>query len=325
MARFQEVSPFSGVDESVTPTGIIVPWGPGNFNLVRLTGGLGIPVRPPLGSSITIDEMTGIDLLPIALQLGLSGVAAPSLRTLLGERLFMISGTLPVSNVRVRAGSDTLRIAVLKPRPVKLSIRPVQVRDPNNPNGALVYHSKQPFDVNAMVAQMNNVWTPQANVVFTLVSSTPVPLIDEPKLAKIMGLTEEERPAVLPEAVNMTQFKGLLIDNRDKNADLTMFLVERVAEGQVRNLTYTGGLTHLEPGFAISLISDSRTKEPLLKLLMAHEAGHFVGNMAHTDDAEDEKFRPLDKRKQLMVNGGASLGYQLIPFDLVIQRFNKQS
>jgi hypothetical protein len=333
MAKFQEVTPFSGVDESATPTGIVVPLGPGRgkFNIVRLTDGRGIKPRPLPGSPIKIDEITGADaLMRAAVTFG--GSIVPPLSM---DRTFLISGIVSGTNFQVQAmdprgfALDTLQIAVLKPRPVKLSIRPIQVR---SPQGGLVYHSKVSFDANAMVDQMNSIWTPQANVVFTLVSSNPAQVIDEAKIGNLLGKSlgpAFQGPAPLPETVNIHVLKDLLIENVDKNADLTMFLVQSCSKGETGNTLSVHGVTDWGPGWAFSLIGDWRAKEPAL---MAHEAGHFLGNMRdHTDDADDDKGDPKDKRRQLMVNGGATLvnsdgsaGYKLIPFDLAIKRFNPQ-
>jgi hypothetical protein len=290
-----------------------VPKGPGpaKFNLVRLTDGQGLSVRPLPGAQFKAEEIKGV-LNFFAWSQMLQGLP-PS------DRVFMISGIVPSTTGVLQAmddqrriALDTLQVAVLKPRTVKLSIRPIQVR---SPQGALVNHSKEPVDANAMVDQMNAIWTPQANVVFTLVSSTPAQLTDEARIAKILRLSAPTAP--LPQIVNKTLFNDLLTENKDKNADLTMFLVERASIGPQTNAQIVNGATL----HGTSLISDSRAKEPLL---MAHEAGHFLGNDSGHTDEPDPDGTVKDKRKQLMVTGGATLGYSLVPFDLAIALFNRQ-
>ena len=329
MAKFKEYTPFQGVDESAPPTGIIVPMGPGpgKFNLVRLAGGQGIrPQPPPSAPTIKIEDVTEAG--------NFLGAAALHSPLLPGDKLFKISGSLPLTT-QVQAGGDTLQIAVVKQRTVKLAIRPVQVRDPQNPN-ALVNHSKVPIgDIDAMVDQMNAIWTPQANVVFTLVPSTPVQLTDETRIGNIAGQSlgaAFQTPSPLPVEVNIDVFRDYLFDNRDPNAHLTMFLVQGCARGsQTAPDRGDNGVSQWLPGAAwgISLISDARAQSPAL---MAHEAGHFLGDLRrHTDDTtQDEKgnYVVLDKRKQLMIRGGGTFAYSemgsiLIPYDLVINRFNK--
>jgi len=310
MIEFKEVVPFSGVDTSKTPKGIIVPLGPGptKFNMVRLTNGQGVSVVLRGGANIKVEKLGWLWGYFLRLP------SPPS------DRLFKISSILPSQNGYLEAMDpggftlDRLNVAVLKQKEVKLSIRPIQVL---NPQGNLVYHSKAPFNFKDMVDQMNSVWTPQANVVFTLVSSNPVPLIDEARNAKLMNMAPNYTPPALKGPMNIEVFKDLLIENKDRSAQLTMFLVERVAQGPTGNVIYPSGATI----DGVSLISDNRARLPLL---MAHEAGHFLGQEGHTDDPDDANKRAKDPRQQLMVNGGADLGYKLIPFDLVVTRFNKQ-
>ncbi|HEV2188564.1 MAG TPA: hypothetical protein VGR70_15245 [Stellaceae bacterium] len=329
MARFQEIFSCWGVTETdargVPNAGIIVPIGPApdKFNLVRLTDGRGLRVGPA-GSPITVDEITERDrviTMPSAKGLMVLPVAPFTTR---GDRLFKISGQVPGTNFWVEARGNgggptlTLKVAVLKPRPVKLAIKPVLVRDPLT--GAPTPHSKVPYDFNAMVDQMNAVWTPQANVVFTLVSSFPAVFTDEARIAKSVGVTSTDPKIIaFPEDVDLNTYIDLLNENKDKNANLTMFLVKFCSSGS----NHGEGWTRVADG--VSLISDKRTEIPEL---MAHEAGHFLGGRKfdhmHTDDlllpdAKDKNDN--DKRLQLMHQGGPN--YK-VPFDLVNELFNPQ-
>jgi hypothetical protein len=60
---------------------------------------------------------------------------------------------------------------LMGPRPVTLSVRPIQRRIPST--DALVWDSQQPFDLTAMLDRINTIWIPQANVVFTCRDTTP--------------------------------------------------------------------------------------------------------------------------------------------------------
>ena len=331
MVKFQEIWSHWGVSESAGPTdptsaGIIVPRGPGSdkFNVVRLTDGQGLQVGPA-GSPITVDEIKDRDRV-----ISVPSVKGPLVLAVLpfthrGDRLFKISGNVPGTNFWVEAKRPggglplaKLTVAVLKPRPVKLSIRPIWVR--GGPfRTAVVPHSKKPFDFKVMVDQMNAVWTPQANVVFTLVSSPAVNLTDDAGIAKRIGITSTDPDTIsFPEIVNIRTYNEILNEYKDKNADLTMFLVKACSRGPVTSVEYGEGFTF--PPDEISLISDKRTEIPEL---MAHEAGHFLGSYPgfiywHSDEylkdnAEDKD--DTDKRLQLMHQGAPN--YK-IPFDLVI-------
>jgi hypothetical protein len=320
MAMFQEVFSSAGVDESVTPPGMIVPVDPAgkgdNFNIVRLTSTAGgkdftnlrLEAKPDI---LKIEPISGSVLLTLAsmaaITFGLAanfGVGANlPLTPRPDTRYFKISSKQPFRNVRVQALSSrgveaNLQVAVLKPRVVKLAIRPVMVL---GPDGTPVFHSTKPFDANAMVDQMNAIWTPQANVVFKLVSSAPAKLFDER-----LKLTEKDR---LKASVNITIFADLLVENKDKNADLTMFLVQWCAEN-LRNPDYPHGVTN--PALGISLIGDWRTQEPNMP---AHEAGHFLGFKNHTEDYKDRNPNDL-----VLMHGGAPS--PKINFNDAIKLFN---
>jgi hypothetical protein len=170
-----------------------------------------------------------------------------------------------------------------------------------------------------MVEQMNSIWTGQANVVFELVSSDPAPIDYEHRIAKILDLKMTDK-APLPAFVVLQRFADLFNGLKDKNADLTMFLVESAGDlsdpkAPYRTATRVSGIT--DSALGISLISDDRTS---LFELMAHEAGHRLGSLI----GKDGKFVRFGHRggpRDLMHEGGSTTAK--IPFHDVVDFFNR--
>jgi hypothetical protein len=319
-ASFEEVFAADGIDEDAQPfPGMILPVG--GAKIARLARGKSLQLQAP--RTLKIEELP--PLLPAILAGIPFGAANWLIHDALGDdRYFRISSSAPIAPRRaqvkaVAPGSSrpqaVLDVAVLKKRRVKLSIRPVQVSDPQ---GGLVFHSKKPFDIKEMVEQMNAIWTPQANVAFELVSSGPVPIVDDVEIARILRLNTS-KGASLPSMVVLQRFADLFSKLKDKSADLTMFLVESVGDlsnptALYARATVVAGATI--PGLGISLISDDRTK---LRELLAHEAGHFVGS--HTGpNGKLMDFGHRGGKRDLMQNGGSADAR--IPFNDVIRYFN---
>jgi hypothetical protein len=305
-AVFQEVVVSAGVDEEASPRpGMIVC--AGGSNIARLARGKGLQLQAP--RTLKLEELPSIPVLLAALlsPFKVASLAKPG--AFADARYFRISGSVPVrgplAQVKaVAAGTSrteaVLDVAVLKRRTVKLSIRPVQVRDPQ---GGLVFHSKKSFDTKAMVEQMNSIWTPQANVVFELVSSDPAQIVDGAEIAKILDL-KTSKDASLPAMVVLQRFAGVFNRLKDKSADLTMFLVEGVGDLPDPRFLYShakqvDGITDVMLG--ISLISDARTS---LHELMAHEAGHFIGSRSGRD-GKLMVFGHRGGKRDLMQQGGS--------------------
>jgi hypothetical protein len=319
-ASFEEVFAADGIDEDARPfPGMILPVG--GAKIARLARGKGLQLQAP--RTLKVEELS--PLLPAILAGIPMNAASWLIHDALGDdRYFRISGNAPIAPRRLQVkavapGSSkpqaVLDVAVLKMRKVKLSIRPVQIRDPQ---GALVFHSKKPFDIKEMVGQMNAIWTPQANVAFELVSSSPVQIVDEVEIAKILQLNASTG-VPLPEMVVLERFADLFSTFKDKGADLTMFLVESVGDLANPNALYSratvvAGATI--PALGISLIGDDRT---LLRELPAHEAGHFIGS--HTGrNGKLMDFGHRGGKYDLMKNGGSIVAR--IPFNDVIRYFN---
>jgi hypothetical protein len=284
MAKFSEVFSNSGVDENVTPTGMIVPVR--GSNIVRLDNGQDLEVIPAADSKlITIKKLSSAAV-------GAAQIVGRTLRTMTGyallspkirderkaelasalvgsPRFFEIFGHLPgvvtvnATNPRTKKPETSLQVLVLEKTLHKLSVRQVQVSDGH---GGWVNHHKKPFNAAALQAEMNSIWTPQANVAFDLVSSTPVKIDD-----------------TLPPVVAFLRFAELFDKKKDsehaEHADITMFLVEQVGDDggnlATSSITKVDGITVAKLG--VSLISDPNSYDASRGWVMAHEAGHFLG------------------------------------------------
>ena len=246
---------------------------------------------------------------------------------LFGSRYFKISGKVPIRNVDLKfvgvggRNPTTLTVAVLGPRPVKLSVRPVQVRVPGT--SALVWDSKQPFDVTDALDRINTIWIPQANVVFTCRDVTPVPL-DEAAVLQASGLSDPVKPMHLsdPDWSYTLDYVGkILNDNRDQSADLTMFLVHLCGSippgGNYPKADW--GVT--DKVYPVCLISDGGRVNS--HETMAHEAGHFLSKRftGKTFDHLDANAHPLFI-DCLMKDGGSS-PIAKIPYDDAVNNFNQ--
>jgi hypothetical protein len=286
-AAFRELWSYSGVDDQRGKVaGMIVPADRGS-NICRLVDGQNLEWAPKR-SGVIIDELNQsamraeIALASAALSFGspMGPVFGAALANLLigSPRFFKITangriGYQGVTLTATKAGASTpeaaIKIVPLGVRPVNLAIRPVQQMDKN---GTLVNHSKIPFDTKALCKDMNSIWTPQANVVFTLVSSKPAVITDKnmADFAKQYGYpggTKDSLPAAVDIQAFTPLFKPFLAES--PKANLTMFLVQKAKDG-------TGtpyGVTDTELGF--SLIGDDR-----LYKTMAHEAGHWLGSFS---------------------------------------------
>jgi len=217
-------------------------------------------------------------------------------------RVFNIVGNSPVgmdlakvqaTNTRTSRVEATLKVLVLRQLPIKISIRPTQVRDDQQ---NVVSFTNAPIGAQSLLDQMNSIWKPQANIVFTLGRTDPA-LID--------GLSPKSEGADIQNPTTSASFQS----QKDRAADLTVFLVRRAFDGKER----VSGVTNAKEGF--TLIGDDRSVTTL-----AHEAGHFLGALnEHGKFSQKYDHKGTDP-ELLMRDGGA--GWK-IPFSLVTD-FNKR-
>jgi hypothetical protein len=214
-----------------------------------------------------------------------------------------------------------LRVVVLKPKPVTLSIRPVQVPDPKGPKGGLVYHSKllreNGFDPKGLLAQLNIIWTPQTNIVFSLGLTTPVPVTDGALIAKALG--QKAANASLPELVDLNPFGEMLKGFRDPKADFTLFLVKAVGAGGDPK---SNRQSDKEAGVARAadkqgLVGDESVPYYWVRTV-AHETGHYVGRYT-APDGTVKGFPDLYSDSNLLMRTGG--GGCKIPLEQTVTGF----
>jgi hypothetical protein len=296
-AKFLETFANHGVDETITPPGMIVPLHGSNF--VALTGGKGL--RPVLDAKIKHIKIIEVNQAIFSAARLMSDVEPAAVPLPADARIFQIDGDLPVKT-GVIAGNARLTVRVLKRRLVKIAIRPVQVRDKN---GTVVFHSQRKFDIQELVKAMNQIWTVQANVVFELVSADPILVEDQVAIAKAMDLKAKGAP--LPEVVNIIDFVKMFDGFRDQKAEMTFFLFGKVVDQPKLQGVPVDGAT-IRSISPIAFISDLRNVST-----MAHEAGHLLGYSGHV--------KPPNAR-QLMNEGGPGVGLGKIPFNDLATKFN---
>jgi len=327
MAAFKEVAKSAGVDEHRQPTpGMVVRRG--ESNIVRLIGAEGLRLDKAPPPALTIEELKGLDLISNLASLGkILGIAAPPV--LDGSRYVKISGKILSPSVDLkfvggRGNQATVTVAVLGPRPVTLSVRPIQRRIPST--DALVWDSQQPFDLTAMLDRINTIWIPQANVVFTCRDTTPV-LLDEAAVLKASGISNPEINLSNPDWTYTMDFvEEILNANRDQSANLTMFLVHQCASIAAGGNSPKSAWGVTGKVYPVCLISDGCRVNS--QETMAHEAGHFLGrrfnfgrNFDHLNPNPDSGGNPafIDC---LMKDGGSSTTAR-IPYDDAVNKFNQ--
>jgi hypothetical protein len=311
-ARFNQIYPWQGVDEDRKIPGMIVPMG--GSNLVRIEQGSNLRLESS-HPMLKIEKLDGkYDWPPKVV--GSLVVKPGYIPTAMADPVYFRISSQHALTAKILAmtakGTEAARleVAVLRPRIVKVSIRPVLVHGPDGLG--LVLASKEPIDAKAMVAQMNSYWTPQANVVFQLVGQPPVILVDDDRYRKLYGLEDLASP--LSQAFFINVLEDICRESMDPIADLTMLLVRQVGMKDNSSTPTAGDHGKSSLYYPVSVISDSRGSNPVV---MAHEAGHIIGrvdinhgpNFDHTAGESD-----LMKKGQLM--------YAKIPYDDVISSFN---
>jgi hypothetical protein len=177
-ARFRHVADFDGVDEGLTPftANAIVPLG--GSSLVFLEGGSNLHVASDAPSQAVVTEIKSFSS---SQNLGVNSAFALSG----GKQLFQISGralagakgvTVRAKNRRTGTVEAQLKAIVLKPKPMKVSLRQIQVFTDDKRTTTTIL-SQRKFDPQAMLDHMNMVWTNQADVTWTLGRTDPA-LID---------------------------------------------------------------------------------------------------------------------------------------------------
>src|SRR5262245_19701997 len=291
-AMFRELAANSGVDENL-PTGgqgIVIP--SGRSTLVILQDGRGLDVRSTVPSKVHVYEFKKRQERTDAAK----NAANPSeaMRRFDDDfwRMFRIKADVPVGldKVKVEAKNTkataeaTLKVLVVDNKTVKVAIRPVQVRD-----GKEFVRLGKAADPKKLLAEMNAIWNPQANVYFEL---------GRTDVATIEGLSPQT------DTIEMQKLPNGFLKERDSGSALTFFLVPKVTNGK----THDKGATIAKERLA--LIGDSRSDST-----MAHEAGHFLGALSEKGNYSSECGHPEQNKDMLMheYHVGTKIPYSAVP------------
>jgi hypothetical protein len=302
--EFVQYLPNFGFDRE-TPTGgpgVVIPYK--GSTTVLLDSGKGLKLVSSVKNLLTIDEIKDQQVQRVMVEkrdhgstddkiLDLVLVKSGSLRIfrITANALVGIGAKVEAVNPKTGRAEAALKVIVLKEKPVKIAIRPVQIHDEN---GDLVNSSRMPFDAKALLAQMNAIWKPQANVVFSLSKTDAVAI-------------KPLKPG-MPADISDEAVKSAFIEKKDPDAALTFFMVKRAVNRDSKDL----GVINSEAGF--SLISDDR-----LDTTMAHEAGHFLGSLSESGKFSSRYGHQGTSVNLLMRAGGSG---PKIPFHQVVD-FNK--
>jgi len=291
--RFREVAPYMGVDENLPSggQGIVVP-GRGS-TLVILQDGKGLKVESTAPTLVRVYEFkTNQEQSEMAKKASNPSEAKERFGN--GSwRIFKIGADAPVGmdKVKVEAKNTkgtaeaTLKVLVVDKKPVKVHIRPVQVRD-----GQKLVTLSKAADPKKLRDEMNAIWIPQANVHFELGRVDP---------AIIEGLSPQT------DTIEMEKLPPGFIDKRDSESSvLTFFLVPKVTNGK----THDRGATIAKE--RIALIGESRSDST-----MAHEAGHFLGSLSEGGKYSSEYGHPEKDKDMLMHewHTGKKIPYSAVP------------
>lgn len=328
-AQFLEIRRCAGVDQAATPAGMVVPFG-GSNHVVLETNGMAMKVRSK-HRSIVVEEFDGKDiarqLKDLNNQLYQEGVDPlvkeaflPTALHLYKPRYFRVHGKgivgspgavvradpVPVPGRRAPSIGASLEVLCLDKMPIKVAIRNVRARDSQ---GNIGYHARLPCDPKAEVANMNAVWTPQANINFELVSSSDL-LIDHndretrEQLRIAYGMKDVSSATFGSQStIRADKIGELFARHRVQGAHMTFFLVHNI-------ITSSGvAAGTMDSQLGIGLISGTH-----FATTFAHEAGHYLGRrMVNGQWAGHEHLDGKDLR-MLMKAGGSSWA---VPFSMV--------
>jgi hypothetical protein len=297
--RFIEVLPNYGVDQDAVPIPeMIVPLR-GTHHIFLIDGeGLDVKAESPHMLDITeVKNFVRKDL-PKPRMFRLRGRALPG------------AGGLLVTARRGTTVAATLRVFVLENRIVRLAVRPLQTAPG-------VFHAKVRPDPVAFVYEMNEIWTPQANVLIDLLSDKPALIDNDPdQNARDMGafgkdgVTPDTEQGEFKEEIQMLNngpvrsfapvFLAYLGTDPVKNTDFTLFVVQAISA----YAGYTTGLTDSSYKFVL-VRGDAPARD------WAHELGHFLrGAHGHSG-----------KGSELMFSGGQG---EKIPVKDAVELFNRR-
>jgi hypothetical protein len=288
--RFHALFRYAGVDDDGDKPGMIVPVGGSNLVAVDLRADEQLKASRP--HDITLQELGEKDRAKTDATrewiFGLRDFAAyrdaPVAVTPVPKgRIYRVGvkkriGIEQTLTIHAKDGSVVEKFPVvgLDKKTVAISIRPVKVKA----SGGKEYrdHGKPNPVIADVLTQMNVVWHPQANVVFTLSSKEPFEL---DALPDVVVLEDKD-------------VRALFKSGKDVRSRYTFFLVKEIATGSHDD----NGAADVEIG--VALLADRRKPTTA-----AHEAGHLLGSSSGPTGRMDYG-HPTKAADRLMRDGGAA-------------------
>jgi hypothetical protein len=262
VTRFRQVRDMGGVVEGTGPMDATMVMPTGGSNLVFLEGGQGLKPRPSHGG-ITVEEITDVSGDDV---LGFLRNGVPILAVLAGlgsgKRLFSIgghgkAGFIDMVNSK-RHVEARLTLILMPVKQVTVALRQIQAAKDGQGFALL---SQKSFDPAAILSHMNMVWTPQANIVFSLGRTDPAPIKE---IAFDSGGPSRTNPVHVQALANA----------KDQSADLTIFFAKSVFDPPPTSHTpwqfAVNGYTDPQHGFCA--VGDGRAEYTI-----EHEEGHLLG------------------------------------------------
>lgn len=326
-AKFLEIRRCAGVDQDSAPAGMMVPFR-GSNTVVLETNGINMHVGTE-HTGIKVEEFDGKniarELAELEEALKKPGVDSlfreahkPSALHLVKPRFFRITGkaivgspgavvkAVPVTPVRKGQGTVSLDVLSLDVMTIKVAIRNVKARDKD---GKVDYHARQICDPKAEIANMNAVWTPQANIQFELVDQSDL-LVDHDdkatreELRETYGMKDVSTAAFnTRNTVYADQFREFFARRRTKGAHISFFLLHNVYSNG-GNATGT-----MNSDYGTGLISGVH-----FPTTFAHEAGHYLGRTLSDGKWSGHEHLGESETRKLMKRGGSSWA---VPFGMV--------
>jgi hypothetical protein len=261
MFGFEEVSQVGGVDLLAQPNPFMaVPLRGSSLVFRDVTKGSQLPTG---NRFVEVKDITDLPVARIAMEIA-QGDMIGALFALIGilprgstKRLLMISGKTPGVST-LKAGLDTIDVAVLRPKTVTLSFKFVHFGQGKSATGT----TWNPADADGMIAAMNNIYAQQANVTCKL---------HKADLLQIDGS--------FGDVIDDKVYDEHLKEKYDKDADVTVLLVGKWTHTRTR----TANATTIPYGKnRVIVINDKPTGEGVegidpFQLTLAHELAHSLG------------------------------------------------
>jgi hypothetical protein len=336
MIRFWEVFRCAGVDHDARHPGMVIPFNGSNLVAVQVDKEKARLISD--STALKIDDVDTAEMIRARTakyrELSEPGTDPKLAKAYMPDdihatvRYYRITGKRKVdfkAPAKLQVIVDGKRkaempVVVVDPVTVKVAIRDLRVYGADR---KLKFHSSRPAEVAREMAVVNEIWTPQAQMVFEHVAAPQPAIIDDtdPKIREAIRAGLGQRTTEfsnLGENIDPEKLKALFAPLRASGADVTVFFVEKVIGSDGRSVNGRAISSH-----AMVFIAANHDHSTL-----AHELGHFLGGtrkngewdgLDHTYDMQyDEKTKKMQMTdedvRMLMRDGGA--GYK-IPFNLV--------